>query len=730
MLMTQIATTEARKPSSHLSGVSLALMSFGVAFFASSAHSQSVKTLEDSELNASESAVMLEPVVVRGENSVTTGPDLHLSSQTGSRLGLTAMETPASVEVIGGETMTSRGQTSINEAIAANSTGIAFIGTQFDGGSALSARGFTGNASITRLYDGVRLYPGSNTLTFPFDPWMAERIEVLHGPASVLYGEGGIGGAINVIPKKPLFEHRRNEILATVGSFGEYGLAGGSAGPITENLAYSIDVSGRGSDGWMERGDAKSLAVSGSVATRITEDWTLTVSHDYGRNEPSKYSGTPTIDGEISDRLRKKNYGVLDAELSFKDRFTQVHSQWTPSSEVTVNARFYHITSERFWKNADTYKWNADTEQIDRVLCCVIGQEYTQTGGAVDVKLETELFGRPSETILGIDLNSMNFKRSVLFSSPKDTVDPINPSPGYYGPSDAPTVLDSDTKQYSIFADQRVQLTDKLSVIGGLRYDRPDVDVLNPSTGSHFSATLDTVNWRVGSVYEITENTAIYAQYSEASDAFGSIVSLTQSQKDLRLPRGIQYEAGVKTSLLDGRLQATLSAYRIDKRDLLSSDPLLPNVSKQIGAQSSEGLEASIGIDLGHGVRIDANGTVLRARYDDYVQVAGDFTGNTPANVPTRLANVWANWNVNENWSVFGGINYVGSAYADDANTIKQPSYTLVNAGLSWKPSDVTTFTFHARNLFDEVYATKAFSDSQWYLGNPRSFALTMHTKF
>src|SRR3546814_9793966 len=77
----------------------------------------------------------------------------------------------------------------------------------------------------------------------------------------------------------------------------------------------------------MERGDATSLAISGALAAELTDDWTVTVSHDYGYNRPSQYSGTPTVNGRIDEALRKKNYNVLDADLRFEDRFTKLRSE-------------------------------------------------------------------------------------------------------------------------------------------------------------------------------------------------------------------------------------------------------------------------------------------------------------------------------------------------------------------------------------------------------------------
>lgn len=128
---------------------------------------------------------------------------LTTPTTAGSRLNLTAMETPASVESLSGEQVRVRGDRSVQDAVS-RSTGISRTGTPGDGGTSLSARGFTGQGSVMQLYDGNRMYSGMGTVTFPVDTWSVERVDVLRGPASVLYGEGATGAVVNVIPKNPL----------------------------------------------------------------------------------------------------------------------------------------------------------------------------------------------------------------------------------------------------------------------------------------------------------------------------------------------------------------------------------------------------------------------------------------------------------------------------------------------------------------------------------------------
>jgi iron complex outermembrane recepter protein len=156
-------------------------------------------------------------------------------------------------------------------------------------------------------------------------------------------------------------------------------------------------------------------------------------------------------------------------------------------------------------------------------------------------------------------------------------------------------------------------------------------------------------------------------------------------------------------------------------------------VTVQIGQQSSRGVEASVGLALDGGWRIDANTVLLRARFDDFVQSVGgqavSFAGNVPNNVPQQVSNIWLTWKFAPDWLMTGGVQIVGDTWADNADTVKRPSYSVVNMGLQWKPYENTTISVRVYNLFDTVYATSG-GTTQWLLGRPRTGEIALNVKF
>jgi iron complex outermembrane recepter protein len=172
----------------------------------------------------------------------------------GSRLNLSTLETPASVTTLAGADIRLRGDANINAAVT-RATGMTTATSYGSGGNMVAVRGFTDN-SVAFLYDGIRNAAELGNLGWPYDPWSVERIEVLNGPASVLFGIGGIGGSINIIPRRPN-RNPEHTVSLSGGSFDTYKLALDSTGPLSERILYRVNVSRQQSDGYIDKGTSE-----------------------------------------------------------------------------------------------------------------------------------------------------------------------------------------------------------------------------------------------------------------------------------------------------------------------------------------------------------------------------------------------------------------------------------------------------------------------------------------
>lgn len=665
-----------------------------------------------------------------------SAPTLDTPISTGSNLGLTLKQTPASVDIITREQLEARGDSSVVQAIT-RAPGISAMGHPGNGGSSLSVRGFTDTSSVMRLYDGMRQYGGVG-LTFPFDTWSVERIDVLRGPASVVYGDGAIGGVINVIPKRPAPGPAEHEAQLTLGSDRTARLGLGSGGSLTDTVSYRVDLSADRSDGWVDQGDSRSQTVSAALQWDPTPAWTIRLSHAYGHQEPSRYFGVPLVRGELLESLRSKNYNVEDSIIDYRDNWTELFAQWRPSDAVTVRSRVYYIDSQRHYRNAEAYAFNPATGWVDRSDNTEILHDQSQVGNTSDLTLNGQLLGRENQFTIGFDINSSRFKHSNnTYSGSSGPVDLYDPEPGKFF-SSIPTLprYRSKATQYALFAENRLALTTSWSVLAGLRYDHARVSRQNLLTNTQdYRRRYSHAGWRLGTVVDLNPNLTLYAQYAKAADPVSGALIQSTANSAFDLSTGQQFEIGLKQSLLNGLGEWTLSAYHISKKNLLTRDPLNPSLRIQVGKQTSRGLETSLNLTLARHWHVEANAAVLRARYDDFTDQVGGVAvsrhGNLPPNVPERLANLWLSWDFQPQWTASAGLRYVGKRYADSANQLKLPAYTTVDLALQWQPTLRTTVYARVFNALDKHYVTTSYyTTTQWLYGPGRQFELTVHHRF
>ncbi|MEL1251150.1 TonB-dependent receptor [Aurantiacibacter gilvus] len=677
---------------------------------------------------------------------------------TGSRLDMSILETPATVHVVTGEDIRQRGDLAIVDAVS-RAPGVTNAGDPGNAGLTFSVRGFNGQGSVLQLYDGVRLFPNNGSISFPSDPWNVERVEVLSGPASVLFGQGALGGVVNVIPRGPNFDALEVDAELGYGSQDTWHAAVGVGGPLGEMFAFRADVSYRASDGFVDRGESENLAISGALEFAPSETFSLTLRNDFGNNEPTRYFGTPLVDGELDTSIRRENYNVGDSTMRFRDNRTALTMDWQLGENVSVANTAYYLTSNRKWRNLETYCWIAadgncpngigfgTPGNIYRADNFGIIHDVDQYGSQGHVAFSSTLGGGASNQLLvGYDVNYFTLNYSHQFASDyqEDEVAITGFDPGLF--LDTVGLIPryhTDTRTWAIYAEDRLEITDQFSLVGGIRheenrvgrwnwvYDAAGTTIIGDSPalngGADAYKDLSSTTWRVGAVYQPADDLSLYVQYSTAVDPLGTLTTFSgsASQFQLTYADGYQYEAGVKGLFLDGNGSFTLAAYRLVKNNLFTQTAPGGAID-QVGQRSSQGIEASIDLQLPAGFGLSANGTLLDANFDDF---AG-FEGNTPPGVPESSANLELRWAGMDRFSARANLRYVGRRFTDNANTFRVPAFTVVDLGASYNVTQNLTLSVTVQNLFDEDYAYTTYGNEQWILGRPRSVDVALRASF
>lgn len=697
--------------------------------------------------------VTLQSVVVTGTTEKEAPLNLDARHASGSRLDLSVRETPASVEVITQETLQQRGVATLEEALR-GAAGVTAGGGPGSPGVA-STRGFH-SGFLTYLFDGSRVGVPSMT-SRPQDSFHYERIEVLKGPASVLHGEGGIGGAVNFVTKRPDRRRTGGEGLLAFGSRNGMRAAAGSGGLLGETGAWRLDFSHQRSDGWVRRGGSKLSHLTSGLAFDSSPTLKLEMSLDLLRDDIPGYWGTPlvpravaaeptdvvrTADDRVLDkRLKRSNYNVADGLATAESAWWRGRVTWRPAPAWTLRTELSAYRADRHWRNAESASFVApDRIQRDQVE---ITHDHRVLGQRTELSHQGQLAGLNNRWLLGLEHQLTDFITQRRFSNGSPVtqaalqVAMLDPDVGLFDPSPAlgsgagnRTDFGTDIRLGAVFFEDALKLAEGFTLVLGGRQDRIQLDRRVHDLGTDARTSFDrryrTHSLRAGAVFELDTDTALYGQLGSGVAPVGTSNLLLLSAANARFPltKGRQAEVGLKQSVPAARLDWTLALYRIEQDNILSRDPANPAQTINNGRIDSRGLELSFGWRPLPSLTLSGNAAVLKAAFKTLVEAGqSSRVGNTPPNVGKRSTNLWLDYKpAGQAWSTGLGLRHVGPVFTNNANTVRIAGHTLLDLYGSWqfKPAQLR---LTLKNATDQLHATwaGASANHQVMLGAPRT---------
>lgn len=708
--------------------------------------------------NAAETTSMRKDVPIELDAiDVSVDKEKHFSlpldavATSGSRLGLTNRELPASVSVVTQEMMLLRGLRTAVEAVEAvvGMTG----GTQFGSIPNYSTRGFGGN-NVSVLRDGIRQNTASQS-SRTVDSFILDRIEVLKGPDGLMYGEGTIGGAVNYLSKSPSDVFHGNA-LASLGPWGSFRLGVGVGGPLIgadgprlpARLAYRADFSHNETGGYQDRNSQRYDAGAFSLVWRATDRFALTWWGTYLEDRNESYYGSPVIYDSVvnttlsnaqpevrlfnsaTDRMinarvdpaaRRTNYNILDNYAATENSFNRVRADWRLSPEIDLRNESYVTTQLLKWRNIESNTWNPLARNVTRGNLTLIYRDDILVGDRLDLTVKHPLAGRANRLVVGAQFERNNQIRggapgNVVVTN--SSVSLLDPNVGYGAVvNDFQKTSRIVVETHAFHVQDVLDVTPWFKAVAGVRYDHIQIQrdtLFNPTMTpmtpfSTFKKGYRAYTGRVGGVWSLSKDINAYASYSRAAEPVTQLVSLTTTQADYSLQKGRQYEIGIKGTFLSGKLDATLALFDLLKKDLLTStlDPDTGlRISQQIGAQKSEGVEMAVAVSPGEGWRVEMNAAFTDSSYSDFNENLGSGVisraGKRPANVPEWVCNLFVSKTVG-GWMFSGGPRYVSDRFANNNNSVVAEGYVTLDASVAytWRRWNVA---LRGRNLLDEDY--------------------------
>lgn len=688
----------------------------------------------------------------RADTVVVTGERiLGSQAEVGSRLGLSIRETPAIVDVVTQQDFQVQGVRTALEAMNA-APGIN-AGNLPGSIGAASMRGF--HRAINYLYDGVRM-ANSDVGVRNWDAWSFERIEVIKGPASVTSGEGALAGAINFVPRRPQTERFVSQVFASYGSQDTTRVAGDINVPLGERTALRSDVSFARSGGWIDDTDSESVAGRVALLVEPSESLSIVLSADRFEDDFSTaYYGTPLVSAEVARNpsdvvsgrsglvldksMRRLNFNVTDGDMGSETTWLRARVEYrlTEAWHIVSDSSWYR--SDRHWRDADEYRFNAATNMIDRGAT-LITHDHEYWNQRLHATFDGTLAGRRNRFTAGFEIGETDFFTLRRFGD-AGAVDPFAPVREQFL-SDTPANfatrqnVTADVKALSVFAENAFNLTSELLLVGGVRLDSFELDrhVLDVTAdaASSYGQNYDPLSWRIGAVYSLDAEKQLFAQFTRAALPVSGLLFMSATNASFDVSMGESLEAGIKMSFLGSRVELTASIFDIRQDDILTRDPNDPALTIQGGSQTSKGGEISLAWRATDELSVELGGTFLTAEFDKLIESGGaDRSGNRPLNVPERLIDLVVTY-APRAWPVtFSGIvRHNGDFFTSNANDVRVDDFTVLDAAIAWR-SPVGTVTLRGRNLTDELYADwSGYASGLVFLGEPRSVEVSLAKSF
>lgn len=677
-----------------------------------------------------------------------TGINLDRTIESGSRLNLSARKNPASVSVADRSTMERIGARNFQDA--ANALPGVNASAPPGWGGYVAYRGFNG-AQIGQLFNGINLQYGGSAR--PVGAWIYDRVELLGGPSSFLNGSGAVGGSLNFITK--LASRDEDSVEGRVGyaRYDTWETAIGLNQALNDGDGVRhyarLDYSRTNSNGYIDRqeNDAGNLAFS--LLSDINDQLSHTLAIEYlEEQEDSPYWGTPVLQPlsgtlHIDKDNRFNNYNVDDGRYEQRTRWLRSITDYRVDENTQLRNTFYHYKGQRDYRNLERYRYDASNTLVTRSAAYRQRHDQEVNGDRLELTHAGELFSLASDWAFGLEYNrnqQTNYPLSI--SATFDTVDPNGFDPNQFldiPGMDAPRAKGRSTwtDTSSAFVENRTRLTDRLALITALRYDHIDLEIVDHGPQTQFDRRWDAFTGRAGLVYDVTGDLSVYTQYSTSAEPpGGTLTSASVGQVgDFDLSTGRQIEVGSKFNFLDGRGSATAAVYRIVRKNISVPSSTVPNTTVQAGQQTSSGIELAASFKITPQLLAAGNVAWVRAEYDEFNETISGVVysrkGKNPVNIPDQVANLWLTYDVAEDWQVGADARYVSSVYANTANSMRVPSYTLYGLFLSHDLNEHTELTARVRNLTDETYARFIHqSNTQYYLGEPRSLEVAMQWRY
>jgi len=665
------------------------------------------------------------------------------SSRSATKTDTPLIRTPQTVDVVTRDQIEDQGALTINNALRYTPGVFTGLAGSSSRQTTVSLRGFPGGDVNNTFLDGLRLQNDAGAYAnIQIDPFFLERIDVVKGPSSVLYGRAQPGGLVNFVTKKPQAE-QQGLLRLYGGSFGTFGGGFDITGALPDESmgSYRVVAKADTSDTQYDVVESESYTIMPEVSFNLAEDTTLLLQAYIQREPEGGFHGSVPYDLSVSSARfgRTVDDEWVDTSKDFEtfDRDTDIFSyQLTHAvnDDVTLRSKAQYtevdVDLEQVYQNGFT------GNGAELLRFATAAKEHLK-GFSVDNNAQFDFAtGAISHTLLG----GFDFQRrenSVRYGgAAATTLDPFNPNydnavagQASFAPQD-----NRETSQLGFYLQDQLEWNRWNLVLGG-RQDYLKREYTVGGDDSRVQRSDDAFSGRAALLYESSWGVSPYVSYSEAFNPSAYAPSSGQISDPVDSD---QVEVGVKYQTSGVEALFTLALYDLTQKNVQQRTGVTPVIFTGVGDVESRGVELSARADLTDRLHVIASYSHSEVEYQDNVTDDGlnVRAGNTFVRTPDDLASAWMSYDFPRGINAGAGVRYVGSSYANSANTRKVPDYTLADASVSMELGefvnalDNTTLRVNANNIFDKEYVEACFSELNCYYGYSRTIIASLDYRF
>ncbi|MBV1886225.1 MAG: TonB-dependent siderophore receptor [Parvibaculaceae bacterium] len=663
----------------------------------------------------------LDPILVTTEQEGVVHGYVAKDSAGATKTNTPLIETPFTVNVIGAEQMADQAVSSVAEALAYTPN----VLTNYRGISNLHDEVFVrGYEYAAKFLNGMEF---GDTSFGQLDPYLFERIEVIKGPNSVLYGQVMPGGLINQVSKRPTGE-TKNQVMISYGTDNYMQIGADVQGTANEEgtLAYRFVTTLWNKELQGEDFVQNRILLAPSVIWAVTPQTDVVVDFIY-QKEPDAgqrnfYTQKGTLEASpggyyydrdlvsVAPEYDKLERDTTSASLEISHEFTDALSFHSQLRYTEINLLHQGVYIDNLftgdaaplgvvYQDDEFSQWTTDNYFVADVDIGSVGNKF--------------LFGVDHKSQTLTNNNRTNWSTTLVYDLANPQYITLADDPASFLNGD--WITQTDVKQTGIYLQDQISI-DNLHIVLGGRYDWANTDVKGITSGSLTEYDDEAFTWRVGASYLFENGFAPYFSYSTSFEPVNR--NGGPSGGGLEPSEGEQYEVGVKWESANGQMMVTASYFDISQSNLTEYDSVL-GYNINIGTRESTGFELE-----GKAQVTDKFAVIAAAGLLDAKMTEGEYAGFAPSRIPNSTASVWLKYEFLDGVDGSLGWRYVGESYGDFAEDTIVPDYNLFDVGLSADLSILSSKLAGARasvnvsNLADKTYVascTEGWDDYCWY---------------